>query len=90
MKVDLEKNISLISILNNISYTNSTNKELFCGGLLLFPEKLDSAFIDRPYATHLHNKNLNLGVSCLNRSRNLFKNIFILLDKLKIFFNSIN
>jgi hypothetical protein len=77
MKVDLEANIDLIPVLNNISYTNSINKELFCGGLLLLPEKLDSAFIDRPYATHLHNKNLTLGVSCLNLSGNLFKSIFI-------------
>ena len=76
MKVDLETNIDIIPILNNISYTNSINKELFCGGLLLFPEKLDSAFIDRPNATHLHNKNLTLGVSCLNLSGKLFKSMF--------------
>lgn len=73
MNADLERSFDFITILNNIFYTDTLNKELFRGGLLLFPEKLDSAFIDRPYATHLHKKKLTLGVSCLNLSGNLFK-----------------
>ena len=73
INADFERTFDFITTLNNTLYTNNSNKESFRGGLLLFPEKLDSTFIDRPYATHLHNKNLTLSVSCLNLSGNYSK-----------------